>query len=141
VGVAAVLLSSGCGQAGQPAGDGGSPGPTTASVSTSPADGDVTEVPDSRIDGTRLPAGYPRKAWIAADGVTLTVLGEEGGCEHVRSTLAEQNATAVRVILIRDMTDSHRPCSKDLRAKKLTMRLDQPLAERTVVLEQQTLRP
>ncbi|AHI00225.1 hypothetical protein GCM10010174_83320 [Kutzneria viridogrisea] len=97
-------------------------------------------VPENRVDGTRLPKGYPRQAWTDENGGTLTVQAQEGGCEHAKIDLAEQSATAVRVVLIRDLTDTNRVCTKDLRLPKLSVQLDKPLADRTVVLEQQTIR-
>jgi hypothetical protein len=46
----------------------------------------------------------------------------------------------VHVLLIRDLTDTNRVCTRELRLTQLTVQLDKPLADRKVVLEQRTVR-
>jgi hypothetical protein len=104
------------------------------------APGNNRDVPATQVDASRLPAGYPVRVQQDDTGSVLTVQGEEGGCEKASAELAAQDGSAVHVVLVRTLAPTNQVCSKDLRFKQLTVRLDNPLADRQVVLEQRTVR-
>ena len=152
--IAGLVLSgalTGC--AGQPGnvGFGGYPPPPEGSASSTmispPAAGmrhawpgpppGGSAVPAAQIDFTALPEGYPRLVWTEGDGRTVGATGQEGGCTQVHSELREQTSQHVRIAFV-EVTTSPGPCTMDLRYRPLTVQLDAPLAQRTVVLERQT---
>ena len=102
--------------------------------------GSLRDVPAAQVDTSHLPAGYPARVQLDDNGATLTVQGEQGGCEHSAAELTAQDATSVHVLLTRNLADTNRVCTKELRLVPLTVRLDKPLADRKVVLEQRTVR-
>jgi hypothetical protein len=107
-----------------------------------PADkgGSLRDVPAAQVDPSRLPAGYPARVQLDDNGATLVVEGEEGGCERSGAEVTAQNATSVHVLLTRNLAGTDHVCTKELRLTPLTVRLDKPLADRKVVLEQRTVR-
>ena len=98
------------------------------------------DVPATQVDSSRLPSGYPAKVQQDDTGSMLTVQGEEGGCEKASAQLTAQDNSAVHVVLVRTLAPTTQVCTKELRLKPLTVRLDNPLADRKVVLEQRTVR-
>lgn len=102
--------------------------------------GSLRDVPSTQVDMSKLPQGYPARVQLDDNGATLAVQGQEGGCEHSSAELAAQDADAVHVLLIRNLADANRVCTKELRLTQLTVQLDKPLADRKVVLEQRTVR-
>jgi hypothetical protein len=103
-----------------------------------PAPNGGTPVTQNQVDAKTLPGDYPRNLWTLEDGRTLVAYGQEGGCGKVRADVAEQSATTVRVVFVESVPKVNRPCTMDLRYPPLTIRLDQPLGNRTVVLESRT---
>jgi hypothetical protein len=140
VGVGALLMALGaCGQAStrttpQP---GSAPG---ANGIAAGGQGSLRDVPAGQVDTTRLPAGYPARVQLDDNGAVLTVQGQEGGCEHSSAQLTAQDPGEVHVVLVRDLADTNRVCTKELRLTQRTVQLDKPLAERKVVLEERTVR-
>ncbi|MFC0545419.1 hypothetical protein [Kutzneria chonburiensis] len=140
VGAGALVLAIGaCGQTStrtttQP---GSEPGANGIAAS---GQGSLRDVPAAQVDTSRLPAGYPARVQLDDNGAVLTVQGQEGGCEHSRAQLTAQDPGEVHVVLVRDLTDTNRVCTKELRLTQLTVQLDKPLAERKVVLEERTVR-
>ncbi|HWO64359.1 MAG TPA: hypothetical protein VNO31_30430, partial [Umezawaea sp.] len=49
--------------------------------SATPIPGGSTEVPPARVDGTVLPETYKSQVQVGADGKTLLVIGQAGGCK------------------------------------------------------------
>lgn len=93
----------------------------------------ATAVPAAQVDASALPEGYPRLVWIQGDGRTFGAYGQEGGCTQVHSELREQTPQLVRIAFV-EVTMSPGPCTMDLRFRPLTVQLEAPLGERTVVL-------
>jgi hypothetical protein len=136
VGAGALVLAIGaCGQTQTTTQSGSSNG-----IAAAGQGGSLRDVPAGQLDATKLPAGYPARVQLDDNGAVLTVQGQEGGCEHSSAQLAAQDAGEVHVLLIRDLTDTNRVCTRELRLTQLTVQLDKPLADRRVVLEERTVR-
>lgn len=148
---AIVLLAAACGQQ-EEVGFGGSP-PTTGTsddvpVSTRPIpSGEMPDpmnpapppgaqaVPAPKVDASALPEGYPRVVWTEGDGRAIGAYGvASGGCVEVRGEVAEQNAQRV-VLRIIEHTTSTGPCTMEIRYPPVTVKLAEPLGDRTVVLQ------
>lgn len=149
-GAAVLLAALGCAdwQEGVGFGDAPDPAPPSASSENSPepipgnptppAGG--TALPAAQVDATALPDGHPRLVWTRNGGRTVGVYGQEGGCSQVRADLLEQTATVVRIDLVETIPTTG-PCTMDLRFPPLTVRLDEPLGQRSVLLERRTVGP
>jgi hypothetical protein len=139
-----ALLAGACaGKQGGQVGPGASlpvgPSPSSSAPAEAPPgpNGGVA-VAASQVDPRALPADYPKTVWTEADGRTLVARGQEGGCGKVRADLAEQSATTVRIVFVETVPKVDRPCTMDLRYPVLTVRLDQPLGTRNIVLSSRT---
>jgi hypothetical protein len=113
--------------------------PDTDPMNPKPPPGSVM-VPATRVDASALPPGYPTVVWMVGDGSTLGAYGQAGGCIEATADLVEQTARRV-VIRITEATTSAGPCTMEIRYPPLTVTLDAPLAERTVVLQRRQLGP
>ena len=151
VGAGALVLAIGaCGQTqtttqpGSAIGSGatgsGATGSGANGIASAGQGGSLRDVPAAQVDSSRLPAGYPAHVQLDDNGAVLTVQGEEGGCERSGAEATAQDETSVHVLLTRNLVDTNRACTKDLRLTQLTVQLDKPLADRKVVLEQRTVR-
>ncbi|WP_370942796.1 hypothetical protein AB5J62_27415 [Amycolatopsis sp. cg5] len=109
----------------QPAAGGGPTLPTTSLPVSGP-------VPAPQIDTAALPPEYPKNVTTA--GNDLLIKAEEGGCEKLRATVAEQNEQRVAVRLVKLDTRPGEMCPMYIREVTLTVTLDQPLGQRTLVL-------
>jgi hypothetical protein len=95
-------------------------------------------VPASKIDASALPEGYPKVAWTEGDGATVGAYGvASGGCVEVLGELAEQNPQRV-VLRIVEHTTSTGVCTMEIRYPPVSVRLAEPLGDRTVVLQRTT---
>ena len=158
-GVGAVLLAcAACGQ--NDIGFGGAPStvpstsvdlPTTGPASTpvAPPEGDpmnfqpppgAVAVAAAKVDASALPPGYPKLVWTEGDGSTIGAYGQAGGCTEARADVTEQGAQRV-VLQITETTLSAGPCTMEIRYPALTVKLDAPLGERTVVLARRQVGP
>jgi len=141
VGAGALVLAIGaCGQTSTQTTTQPGSAPTGANGIAAGGQGSLRDVPAGQLDTTRLPAGYPARVQLDDNGAVLTVQGQEGGCEHSSAELTAQDPGEVHVVLVRDLTDTNRVCTRELRLTQLTVQLDKPLAERKVVLEERTVR-
>lgn len=151
LGAAAVLLAVACGQqeevgfGGQPESGSSAPGQGVSSkpIPSTPAPDPVepappqgaTAVPAPKVDASGLPEGYPRVAWTEGDGTVVGAYGvASGGCVEVRGELAEQNPQRV-VLRLAEKTTSTGPCTMEIRYPPVTVKLTEPLGDRTVVLQ------
>jgi hypothetical protein len=156
LGAGAILLCVACGQNDE-IGFGGVPPMTTADRPTSgpvetpavPPDTDpmfprppagVTIVPEAKVDSSALPNGYPRVVWTEGDGTTIGVFGQAGGCTEATAEMAEQTTERV-IVVITETTTSTGPCTMEILYPPLTVKLDAPLGDRTVVLERTQIGP
>jgi len=136
---ALVLAISACGQT-QTTTLPGSANTGANGIAATGQGGSLRDVPAGQVDASRLPAGYPARVQLDDNGAVLTVQGEEGGCERSSAELSSQDAASVHVLLTRNLADTNRVCTKELRLTQHTVQLDKPLADRKVVLEQRTVR-
>ncbi|MFD4675101.1 hypothetical protein ACFWNN_35615 [Lentzea sp. NPDC058450] len=140
-----LLVISACGSA-QNAGTGAGGGqelPVATSSSEVPPNIAPGEVPPdgkpvTKLDANGLPADFPRTVWTAADGKTVGVVAQEGGCGKASASVLEQNATTVKIELLETLPLTKQMCTMDIRFPPLTVQLSEPLAERTVVLTSRT---
>jgi hypothetical protein len=161
LGVGAVLLAcAACGQNEQ-VGFGGAPPTTSADLPTTaattvpasrpvePPDGDLMNpkpppgavaVPEAKVDASALPPGYPKVVWTEGDGSTVGAYGQAGGCTEAKADVVEQTGQHV-VVRITETTTSAGPCTMELRIPPLTVKLDAPLGDRTVVLQRRQVGP
>ncbi|MEV7555876.1 hypothetical protein AB0N89_40195 [Amycolatopsis sp. NPDC089917] len=95
-----------------------------------------TKVPDKQLDGSALPADYPREVYTSNGGTILNIRGQEGGCGHATAEAAQQDGTRVTVNLTELKGQTGQMCTMDIRHPVISVALAQPLGERTVVLKQ-----
>ncbi|NUT50572.1 MAG: hypothetical protein HOV94_25180 [Saccharothrix sp.] len=115
---------------------------TSAEPSTTPSEPEFespvppggTEVPAARLDAAAVPEGQPTTTWTEGDGTVLGVIAQEAGCGKASVEVAEQNAQAVTLVLVETTPLDQQVCTMDIRYPPLTVKLDAPLGERTVVL-------
>jgi hypothetical protein len=100
----------------------------------------TAQVAEVKVDASGLPEGYPRTVWTEGDGTTVGVYGQDGGCTEATAEATEQGAQRV-VLKITETTTSTGPCTLELRFPPLTVKLDAPLGDRTVVLERAQVGP
>ncbi|WP_249124675.1 hypothetical protein [Saccharopolyspora erythraea] len=122
---------SACAQ--QPADDvgfgGNPPAPPPAPVAPKPVD-QRTPVPQQQLS-----PGAP-KTWTQDDGSVVVATGSEGGCSKVHAELLEQNAQQVKIRLVDETPEPAGICTMDLRYPPLAVKLDAPLDQRQVVIEE-----
>ncbi|WP_436495870.1 hypothetical protein [Actinokineospora sp. HUAS TT18] len=137
IAIAILIALAGCGN--RPVGE--------APIATAPAaqpgvnpPAQGTPVPDSRVDGSALPEGFPRKVWTESNGSALGVVAQEGGCGKASVEVTEQSASRVTLTLVETTPSEPRQCTMDIRFPELGVDLEKPLGDRTVVLraEQRT---
>lgn len=139
-----LLVISACGSA--QLGTGSQPEQTIAtSTSASSAPGapgiapgeippDGKPVALSKIDTSGLVADHPKTVWTQGDGRTVGVIGQEGGCGKVSASVLAQDASTVKIELLETLPLEKKMCTMDIRFPPLTVSLDAPLGDRTVVL-------
>lgn len=94
-------------------------------------------LPEAKIDGGALPEAYPQSVATSGDGRKLLIVAQEGGCGEAGAELAEQSAERVVVTLLETEPPDGKEiaCTMDIRFETVSVLLDQPLGERTVVLK------
>lgn len=103
----------------------------------------VTELPASQVDASAVPRyedEFSRKAWLHEDGFTVEVIGyASSGCTGVEARVVDQTPDAVKIILSPlDQPPGGKPddsmCSTVMTPRPVAVTLDQPLADRKVML-------
>lgn len=97
-------------------------------------------VPDSEVDASKLPKGYPRQVWTQDDGSVVVAKGEEGGCSHVHGQITDQNDRTVTFTFVEQIPDPVGVCTMDIRYPPVAAKLAKPLGGRTVVLDHQLIK-
>lgn len=92
-------------------------------------------VPAAQLEADALPDGYPVEAWTADGGTTLGLGAQEGGCGKASAEVTEQTADKVVVTIVETTPAKAEMCTMDIRFVTVTAELDQPLADREVVLK------
>lgn len=90
-------------------------------------------LPAKQIDGSDLPSGHPKK--VLVKGTTLSITGQESGCENATAELNKQTGSQVQVTLVVTEPKEPRMCTMDIRYPSLNVELDEPIGKRTVVLK------
>ncbi|MDV6014477.1 hypothetical protein [Haloechinothrix sp. LS1_15] len=92
-------------------------------------------VPPERIDGSALPEGYPTEVVIRDGGRTLVITARESsGCVTASAELAGQADRHVTVLLVHTRAEGDVMCTQQVSYPEVTVALDEPLADRTVLL-------
>lgn len=147
LGIAALaLLAVGC--AGRPPASAGSPPSlSTAPTSTGPTSTSAPDLPNvhlpagavpvagSKVDATALPAGYPRLVWTEDNGATIGFFAEQGACTTASASVPAQTDSSVTVRLLITKAATTKPCPLYLLDKQMTVKLDRPLGDRTVIMQ------
>ncbi|GAA1225100.1 hypothetical protein GCM10009676_03580 [Prauserella halophila] len=134
--VAGVLVLSACGQAPAEQDTGGGPAESASEqFKKQPAEHEAKDgpVPESRLNAGGLPDGFPREA--TAENTSLTITAQEGGCGEASAEVTDQGADTVTVLLVETEPAGKKMCTMDIRHPPVTVELEQPLGERTLVLE------
>ena len=143
----ALMLAAGCGNA--PQAQTGTPSDSLATMSSpTSANGPFmggpklpagsTAVSGSRVNGTELPAGFPREVWTTGDGSTLGLYGEQGGCQTLSASVVAQtdSQVTVRLLQIQQKPTAHQTgCPMYEMLKPMSVTLAKPLGNRTVLLQ------
>ena len=102
----------------------------------------VTQVPAGQVDASALPAYYdnPAAVWVYDDGYSLEMFAAaSSGCAEEEAVVVDQSADSVRVTL-RPLANQpggrpdSRPCTAVMTPRPVTVRLREPLGDRTVQL-------
>lgn len=137
-----LLVMTACGGGAQNTGAGAGGGETLPPPTSQPTDppgiapGEIPPdgKPVTKLDTNALNPDHPRTVWTQADGKTVGVIGQEGGCGKVAASVLEQSASVVKIELVETLPLTKEMCTMDVRYPPLTVALDQPLGERTVAL-------
>ncbi|WP_228714036.1 hypothetical protein [Prauserella endophytica] len=101
-----------------------------------PAQDQGGSVPAAQIDSGALPRGYPVDVSRGKGGNTLTIVGQEGGCSQASAEVGEQRGDRVTVTMVETKpADKNTMCTMDMRYPPITVRLDDPLGDRLLVLK------
>lgn len=140
VGAGVLLFTGACGDGqtsqNQPAAE----PPLTIAPPTGPTTGpgvppaDAMAVPGTQLDFSAVQEGYPKQAWTVGDGRIIAIQAQEGGCGKASAEITEQSAAKVLVTLVETQPSEPVACTMDIRYPIVSVTLDTPLANRTVVL-------
>ncbi|HEV7649922.1 MAG TPA: hypothetical protein VGP26_17380 [Actinophytocola sp.] len=102
----------------------------------------VTQVPAGQVDASALPAYYdsPGDVWVFDDGYSLEMFAAaSSGCSDAEAVVVDQSSGAVRITL-RPLAQPQggrpdsRPCTAVMTPRPVTVRLAEPLGDRTIHL-------
>jgi hypothetical protein len=141
VGAGVLLLAlAACAEQKPDVGFGGQPpAPPPGPVVPKPVEERVP-VPESALDFSKLPKGYPHKVWTQDGGTVVVATGKEGGCSKVHAEASDQNAQQVTIVLVDQTPEPPGICTMDLRYPPVAVRLSAPLDQRKLVLEQRDIK-
>ncbi|KAA9158222.1 hypothetical protein FPZ12_023040 [Amycolatopsis acidicola] len=142
-GIALVTVTA-CGQQPQsvPAAGGGatSAPPSSSAAPTKPGSSQsfptgLLVVPPGQLDASALPADYPHEVYVTADGKTVYLRAEEGGCGKATVEVREETSSQVALNLIETKSNiKGQMCTMDIRYPVVSVPLSAPLGERKLVL-------
>lgn len=102
----------------------------------------VSEVPASQVDASALPSfvEYGNRVWVFNDGFSLQFFASAStACTGVEARVVDQSPDTVKIV-VRPMNTPQggrpddQPCAMVMTPQAVTVTLDQPLRDRTVVL-------
>jgi hypothetical protein len=98
-----------------------------------------TVVAPAQLDVSGLPSDYPREVYVTADGRTLYLRAQEGGCERAAAQVRTQTPQQVVVDLLDIKSNVQgQMCTMDIRYPLVSVPLAEPLGHRHVVLYSRT---
>jgi hypothetical protein len=131
-----LLTLASCGHPQPTVGFGGQPPPPPPSQPATPEPVEQrTALPDSEVDSSKLPQGYPHTVWTQDSGTVLVVSVAQGGCSKDQAQLADQSKQQVTVAVVNLTQHSSGMCPQFLQYVPQAVRLASPLGQRKVVLE------
>lgn len=112
------------------------PGGDKGNSKTPPGEGPgEMALPPERIDGAKMPQGYPKTAAAVERTNEVAIRAQEGGCGKASAEVVEQSADQVTVKLVETTPRNKMACTMDIRYPTVKVALEQPLGERKLVLE------
>jgi hypothetical protein len=94
-----------------------------------------TVVPPAKLDVSNLPTDYPREVYVTADGKSLYLRAQEGGCGRAAAQVRTETAQAVVVDLLETQSNLRgQMCTMDIRYPLVSVPLAEPLGQRQVIL-------
>jgi hypothetical protein len=93
-------------------------------------------IAETQVDARALPEGYPRGLTRSADGKTVILQAEEGGCRRVSAHVGDQTAQQVVVFVAVTAPKKGQLCPDYIKDVSIPLALTEPLGTRTVVLRQ-----
>ncbi len=105
-------------------------GPASASVADDPGG---TPVPPGQVNTDGVTTGMQPVVWEQDGGLTLAAVAEEGGCVTVSGRVPKQTATEVDFQVV-SVAVKHGVCPHFVRNVRVTVHLDAPLGDRTIML-------
>ncbi len=142
VGAGVLLLAfTACAGQQEDVGFGGQPpAPEPAAPVQPKPEQERTPVPENLIKAESQSGTTVPRVWTQDGGSAVVTNGQEGGCSKVHAEVADQNAQQVKVVLVNETPDPPGICTMDLRYPPVAVQLDEPLGERTVVLEKREVK-
>lgn len=132
-----LLTLAACGHPQPTIGFGGQPpAPSPAPPATPEPVQQRTVVPDSEVDSSQLPQGYPHTVWTQDGGAVLVLSVAQGGCGKDQAEVADQSPQQVTVAVINLSQHRSGMCPMYLQYVPQAVRLAAPLGQRRVVLEE-----
>ncbi|TNC27633.1 hypothetical protein [Amycolatopsis alkalitolerans] len=140
-----LVTAAACGQRTDSVSPGAGPTPPPSSASLAPTmpvpwgsqkpPPGSTLVPAAQVDSSQLPGDYPREVYVSADGKTLYLRGEEGGCGRASAEVQQADDQQIVIRLSETQrTLQGRMCTMDIRYPLLSVPLGEPLGQRKVIL-------
>lgn len=88
----------------------------------------------------QLPPDAKGKVWTQDGGRVIVATGREGGCSKVHAEAAEQDQNRVRIVLVNETPEPSGACTMDIRYPDVAVRIDEPLNQRDVQIEQRDVK-
>ncbi|HVV10088.1 hypothetical protein [Amycolatopsis sp.] len=139
-----LLTVTACGQRPEsvPAAGGGATTPTSSSAAAPTRPGNpqtfpagLLVVPPGQLDTSALASDYPREVFVTADGKTVYLRAEEGGCGKATVEVREETSSQVALNLIETKSSiKGQMCTMDIRYPVVSVPLSEPLGQRKLVL-------
>lgn len=137
VGAGVLLLAvSACAGQQEDVGFGGEPPPK-------PPPGPVEPKPVEQrqeVAGDQVKSESDDKVWTQNNGTVVVTTGTEGGCSEVHAETTEQTDKQVTIVLVDETPEPAGACTMDIRHPTVATKLDAPLKDRTVVVEEKDVK-
>lgn len=88
----------------------------------------------------QLPPDSVGEVWTQDGGTVVVAEGQEGGCSKVHAEAAQQDQKQVKIVLVNEEPEPAGACTMDIRYKDVGVRLDAPLDQRNIVIEERDVK-